>query len=282
MMSDYSVAAMNAFIDIGGRRRSYTVVGDRATTLILVFHGSRQTGQVHRAFTGAPLERLVDDGRAVVAYLDGHKGNWNDFRRESRFAARVDNVDDVAFARAVVARLTESHGIERVIAVGYSNGGQMVFRLLHEAPELLSGAVAIAATMPDRDGFLGDFSNAAVARPIPVTIVAGDADPIVPYKGGRMAWWARTLFKVDGTALSAPETAAYFAGRNGSTGAPTSRVLPSRSGRTSTEVHAYGSEVTLVTVHGGGHTVPSQHPGPRLVGRTGDDLTIDEIVEPML
>jgi polyhydroxybutyrate depolymerase len=272
MVSDYSVAHMNAVIEIGGRRRTYTVVGAAdATSLILVFHGSKQTGEAHRAFTGAPLERLP---HRAVAYLDGYRGNWNDFRRESRFPARRENVDDVAFARAVAAEL----GFERTIAVGYSNGGQMVLRLLHEAPELIGAAVVVAATMPDRAGFLGEFSQAAVAHPVPVTIVAGDADPIVPYAGGRMAWWARTAFKVDGTALSAPQTAAYFAARNGSTTEPVTRVLPQRSGRTTTEVAEYGSGVTLVTVHGGGHTVPSHHPGPRVVGRTGDDLTIDEIV----
>jgi polyhydroxybutyrate depolymerase len=283
MMSDYSVDAMNTSIDVDGTTRTYTVVGNApATTLILVFHGSRQSGQIHRAFTGAPLERLVVDGRAVVAYLDGYKGNWNDFRRESYFPARKDNVDDVAFARSVVHAITESHGIRRVIAVGYSNGGQLVFRLLHEAPELLAGAVAVAATMPDRDGFLGDFSEDPVDRPVPVTLVLGDADRIVPYAGGRMAWWARAAFRIDGRALSAGTTAAYFANRNDSASEPTSRVLPHRSGRTTTEVHDYGKGVTLVTVHGGGHTVPSHHPGPAIVGRTGDDFTIDEIVEQLL
>lgn len=287
MMSDYILAPMTESIDIGGARRTFTLVGSAsATTLILVFHGSRQTGETHRAFTGAPLDRLVDDGRAVVAYLDGHKGNWNDFRRESAFPARRDNVDDMAFARAVIERVTASHGVSRTIAVGYSNGGQLVFRLLHEAPQLLSGAVAVAATMPDREGFLGEFSDAATDHPVPVTIVAGDADPVVPYGGGRMAWWARTLFRVDGTALSAPDTAAYFARRNAITTSPTARLLPTRSGPTTTEVLDYRqqgrSPVTLVTVRGGGHTVPSHHPGPRLVGRTGDALTIDEIVEPLL
>ena len=287
MMSDYSVAVMTESIDIGGLRRTFTVVGAApATTLILVFHGSRQTGEAHRAFTGAPLDRLVEDGRAVVAYLDGYRGNWNDFRRQSSFPARRENVDDVAFAHAVAERLTESHGVRRVIAVGYSNGGQMVFRLLHEAADLLSGAVAIAATMPDRAGFLGDFSQAAVPDPIPVTIVAGDADPIVPYTGGRMAWWARALFRVDGTALSAPDTAAYFASRNDITAEPTALTLPAGSSRTTTEVLAYHQNgrapVTLVTVHGGGHSVPSQHPAPRVVGRTGNALTVDQIVEKML
>jgi len=277
---------MTESIAIDGLLRTFTLVGAApADTLILVFHGSRQTGEAHRVFTGAPLERLAD-GRAVVAYLDGYKGNWNDFRRESSFPARLDNVDDVAFARAVVKRVTETHGISRVIAVGYSNGGQLVFRLLHEAPDLLAGAVAVAATMPDRAGFLGEFSDAAVAHPIPVTIVAGDADPIVPYGGGHMAWWARTLFRVDGTALSAPATAAYFAARNAITAEPTVHAVPGGSGSTSTEVLGYRQDgrapVTLVTVHGGGHTVPSHHPGPRLVGRTGDALTIDQIVEQLL
>jgi polyhydroxybutyrate depolymerase len=188
MMSDYSVDAMKASIDINGTIRTYTVVGHApATTLILVFHGSRQTGEIHRAFTGAPLERLVVDGNAVVAYLDGHKGNWNDFRRESYFPARIENVDDVAFARSVAKEIAATHGIQRVIAVGYSNGGQMVFRLLHDAPELLAGAVVVAATMPDRAGFLGEFSDAPIDRPVPVALVLGDADQIVPYAGGRMA-----------------------------------------------------------------------------------------------
>jgi len=287
MMSDYIVAPMTESIAIGGALRTFTLVGAApATTLILVFHGSRQTGEAHRGFTGAPLDRLTGDGRAVIAYLDGYKGNWNDFRRHSSFPARLENVDDVAFAQAIAARITESHGISRVIAVGYSNGGQLVFRLLHEAADLLSGAVAIAATMPDRDGFLGEFSDAPVSDPIPVTIVAGDADPVVPYAGGRMPWWARKLFRVDGTALSAPATAAYFAGRNAIAAEPTAHDLPPRSGGSTTTVTEYRQDgrapVTLVTVRGGGHTVPSHHPGPRLVGRTGDALTIDEIVEQML
>jgi polyhydroxybutyrate depolymerase len=101
-----------------------------------------------------------------------------------------------------------------------------------------------------------------------------------------MAWWARALFRVDGTALSAHDTAAYFADRNDITAQPTARALPAGSGRTTTEVIDYRQDerapVTLVIVHGGGHSVPSQHPAPRVVGRTGNALTIDQIVETML
>lgn len=82
-----------------------------------------------------------------MVYLDGYRGNWNDARKESFFPARTANVDDVAFTRAVIEKL----GARKVFfAVGYSNGGQMVMRLIHEAPGLLGGAMIIAATLPRR------------------------------------------------------------------------------------------------------------------------------------
>jgi polyhydroxybutyrate depolymerase len=147
---------MPTTLSVAGRRRSFTVVGEvdgpEERALVLVFHGSKQTGEAHRRFTGGVLDQLALDGRAVVVYLDGYRGNWNDARAESSFPARKEQVDDVAFARAVVASVRGTHRFDPrgVVGVGYSNGGQMVFRLLHEVPELLAGAVVVAATMPNR------------------------------------------------------------------------------------------------------------------------------------
>jgi polyhydroxybutyrate depolymerase len=226
----------------------------------------------------------------VIAYLDGYRGNWNDARAESSFPARTAQIDDVGFARAVVAALRRTHRVDAasVVGVGYSNGGQMVFRLLHDAPELLAGAVVVAATMPDRAGFLGEFSEKA-ERPVPVVLVAGTADRIVPYEGGRMAWWARKAFKVGGVALSAPATAEYYAHRNGLTAPPTVRVLPSRSTARSAprmEETAYREPgrppVTLYTVLGGGHTVPGAASAPAVLGRTGADRGIEEMVSDVI
>jgi polyhydroxybutyrate depolymerase len=279
---------------VAGRTRSFSVIGaadgaeERA--LVLVFHGSKQDGEVHRRFTGGALDRLATDGRAVVVYLDGYRGNWNDARAASAFPARKEQVDDVAFARAVIDSVGGTHRFDSnaVIAVGYSNGGQMVFRLVHEAPELVAGAVVVAATMPDRVGFLAGFSETS-ERPLPVALVAGTADRIVPFAGGRMAWWARAMFKVDGVTLSAPDTAAYFARRNGITTAPVVSSLPERHGgrrRPRMEKTAYRATghapVTLYAVLGGGHTVPGATPAPGMLGRTGVDRGIDEIVVDMI
>jgi polyhydroxybutyrate depolymerase len=285
---------MRSTVTAAGRTRSFTVIGepdgpeDRA--LVLVFHGSKQNGEMHRRFTGGALDRLATDGRAVVVYLDGYRGNWNDARAESSFPARLEQVDDVAFARAVVDSVCLTHRSDprKVVGVGYSNGGQLVFRLIHEAPDLLTGAVVVAATMPDRAGFLGPFSETS-EHPIPVTLVAGTADPIVPYEGGRMAWWARAMFKVGGVALSASATASYFARRNGISAAPTVALLPASPAtrrRPRMEETTYREPgrppVTLYTVHGGGHTIPGVKPAPAVLGRTGVDRRIEDILVDVL
>lgn len=169
-------------VEAGGRTRTFTTVGTSARNLLLVFHGSTQNGRTHQKFTDHSYDRLAEDGTAVVAYLDGFKGNWNDARRESRFPARKNSIDDIAFTRAVVRKLAASHGIDerRVFAAGYSNGGQMVMRLIHEAPGLLAGAAIFASTMPVPESFLAP-TEPVVA--LPVLLAHGTADPIVPSTG---------------------------------------------------------------------------------------------------
>lgn len=280
---------MNARVEAGGRTRTFVVVGDpegpAGRPLVLVFHGSKQTGESHRRFTGHSLDTLAAEGRTVVAYLDGYRSNWNDARVQSSFPARRENVDDIAFAREVVSSLAESHGIDTgsVVAVGFSNGGQMVIRLLHEAGELLAGAVIVAATMPERENFSAEFST-RTDHPVPVAIVAGTADPIIPFEGGRMSWWVRKIFSIDGRTFSAVATAEYFAHRNGITVAPERSELAA-SAKVAVETLAYREAghppVTLYIAHGGGHTVPGPAVGPR-VGRTAEHPGIREIVSEVL
>lgn len=263
-------------VDIDGRTRTFSVTGGPSKNLVLVFHGSKQTGEKHRQFTGGIFDTLP----AVVAHLDGYRGNWNDARRQSGFPARVENIDDVAFVRAVIAKLETSHGIdpERVFGIGYSNGGQMVMRLVHETPTPLAGATVIAATMPAAESFL--LPDAPPA-PMPVLLIHGTKDPIVSYHGGEMSWFTRTVFKVGGRSLSMPETAAYYAARNGITTPPTSTKLSSTSIE-KTEYRTSGHPpVALYTIHGGGHTIPGPRRAPAsfVVGKTSSEVNTAELVK---
>jgi polyhydroxybutyrate depolymerase len=269
---------MQITIDVGGRRRTLTVVGapasDRARDLVLLLHGSKQDGAAYRRATGGAFDALADDGGAVVAYLDGYRGNWNDARRASAFPARREGIDDVGFVRAAVERIGVTHGIDpsRVFVVGFSNGGQMAMRLVHEVPELLAGAAVIGA------GACGNRNPSGVgmpAHPLPVLLVHGTRDRIAPYRGGRMSRWAERLFQVGGTALSAPATAAHFAERNGITVAPRTTREPGpagEAGRTWVERTDHEEPgrppVRLLTVHGGGHSVPGPRRAPLVMGRT--------------
>ncbi|MFJ1766776.1 alpha/beta hydrolase family esterase [Amycolatopsis sp. NPDC088138] len=273
-------------VDVAGRTRTFTTVEPAEDTasraLVLVFHGSHQTGDKHRAFTGQSFDRLAADGTAVVVYPDGYRGNWNDARRESRFPARLEEMDDLAFARAMITKLAAGNRIDprRVFAIGYSNGGQLVMRLAHEAPGLLAGGAVIGATMPAPENFLTTDTPPA---PLPLLFVHGTKDPIISYDGGTMSWWKRQVFKVGGASWSAPRTARYFAERNGITADPvTTRHEPRAGGATTVERTDYLENgkppVVLYTIIGGGHTVPGPAANPRILGKTSHEVDTTDLV----
>lgn len=273
-------------VDVEGRTRTYTLAAPpdgNADSLLLVFHGSKQTGEKFRAFTGYSFDAPAATGNTVVAYLDGYKNQWNDARKASNFPARTENINDVAFAKAMIDLLSGSHRIDRsrVYAAGYSNGGAMVIRLIHEIPGSLAGAAILAATQPAPENFLG---TGAPAAPLPVLLMHGTRDHIVPYAGGLMSWWVRLVFRVGGRALSAERTAAYFAARNKITVPAITTTLPhdKKSGKTSvtrTDFRQDGKPpVVLYSVHGGGHTIPGPAKAPFVLGATSHDVNTADVL----
>ena len=268
-------------VRVDGRLRTMTVVRpdvvEPGAPVVLVFHGSNQDARTIRRFAGHSFDRFAEHGGAVVVYLDGHKKNWNDARVSSAFAARTEGFDDVAFAGAVVDLLVERHGVDpaRVHAVGYSAGGAMVIRLAHEVPSRLAGIGIVAATMPEPENLL-PFDAPVV--PLPVVLFHGTEDRLVPYEGGMASLWG---FRPRGLGLSARETAAYFADRNGITTAPESRDLGHRDGdRTTVERTDFRQDgrppVTLYTIHGGGHVVPGPGRPLFIMGRSTRSLVAAE------
>lgn len=267
---------------IDGRDRTADLLvpepGPTADVALLVLHGSGQTGRGVRRSSGATFEQPIAGRAPAVAYPDAFRGLWNDARSTMRSPAKRAGVDDVAFLTAVVQRLREVPGVRRVVVVGYSNGGQMALRLAHERPEALDGLALIGTTQPTPDVFAAEDRY----RPVPVLLVHGTRDPIVPYDGGMASLFG---FRPRGTGLSAPDTAAYYARRNGISATPTTSAVPprSRSRRTSVEVTRYAEAdrppVTLYGVRGGGHVIPNPaRKGLLLLGRTSPDIDAGQLV----
>jgi polyhydroxybutyrate depolymerase len=283
------ITSARATVHVGGRDRTLTLVRPDATApapknwrgraLLIVLHGSNQTGEGVRAFSANGFDRFAESGAAVIVYPDGVAKHWNDARASIDFTTRKLGVDDVEFLAALIERLARIDGIDRtrVYLAGFSNGAAMTIRMVLQRPELLAGAAIIAATMPAPENLL---PIAAPVRPLPVVIDQGTRDPLVPYEGGMASLWG---LKPRGMGLSVPATAAYFAERNGITASPSQELLPSLTGSESmvelTDYRESGlPEVRLYTVRGGGHVIPSPHRAPVVMGHSTRELVAADVI----
>jgi polyhydroxybutyrate depolymerase len=274
------VSVDESHLEHGGRRRTYRVVRPAAPSpdavLVLALHGSNQDGARLRRFSGGTFDALAAQHGAVVVYPDADGGLWNDARRNIPGRARAEGVDDVGFLIAVLDQVADRYGVtdRRAVVAGYSNGGQMALRLLLQTSGRLRGVVLFGAALPTPD----DLVVTDRGDRVPVTVVQGTRDPIVPFGGGTVSLFG---FRPRGTVLPAPESARSLARRNGIDDEPVTAVLPERTAGTTVGVTRYGgaAPVTLYTVENGGHVVPNRRKRAfPLLGRTTRAIDGGEVV----
>ena len=267
---------------VGGVDRTFHVVHPDATeasSLLLVLHGSDSDAARFRELSGHTFDGLVRGG-VVVVYAEAYGGIWNDARLGTRSHARERGLDDVEFLSALVARLREEYAVpaNRVFAAGFSNGGQMVIRLVVQAPELIAGAAVISSNHPTPENVLPEMTDLDRHQPMPVITINGTRDPIVPFDGGVASLWGS---EPRGPVLSSAASAALLAARNGITDpAVSTRVTSGRMATNLTRWRQAGrAPVDFYAIDGGGHTVPNrQQDAPLLLGRTARDLDAGELV----
>lgn len=212
-----------------GTRRTWMEVTGGGDTLLLFLHGLRQSGNVARSFTAGTFDALAARG-CTVLYPDGLG------RRFNAFGGGADGPDDVGFLTALV----ELHAPRRVIGCGFSNGGQMLVRMLVDAPGTLQGIATFGTSLPAQV-----HPGAGAWVPTPVLSVHGTADPLVPYAGGARAGveW-----------LDAQATAARLAALNGAA----HRVSDQLGTGVRRDAWSGGAApVELWTIEGMGHVVPA-------------------------
>jgi polyhydroxybutyrate depolymerase len=244
--------------------------------LLIAFHPSGATGAGMRRICGDLLERLARQRRFAVAYPDGFEGHFDDLRRKASYSARKLKIDDVGFTRAIVAAMARDFSIDpaRVYAVGYSNGGAMVLRLALESPDLVAGVISISANLPTADNIDCPIVN---GRHTSVVLIEGTLDPINPYQGGRV-----TIFGIGdrGPVLSAQKSAEWFAGRYGLQRDPRPKPVLKQGALTATwqDWGTGPAVVRLITIQGGGHTVPKA-PRPGVTIFLGRTFRSDALIE---
>ena len=246
--------------------------------LVLAFHGGGATGGAIRKLTN--LDARADREGWLVAYPDAVQGHWNDGRGSSEIPEQRDGVDDVGWCARLVAHLVETAGADpdAVFATGFSNGGMFCHRLAVERPDLVLAVAPVAGPMPE------PLLDPGPARPVPVLLVHGTDDPVVPYGGGPVQGDPRR-----GRVAPVEETAARWREVNRCAPSPMVTELPHRDPADDTRVTVAawepavageGAEVVLVTVAGGGHTWPGglQYKPQSAIGATAGDVHASDLV----
>jgi polyhydroxybutyrate depolymerase len=264
----------------GGMKRTlrvYVPSGRREPLPVLVvLHGGGGTGGGMEWLTRRGFNRIADRDGAIVLYPDGIDHGWNDGRSTLKRASA--NVDDLGFLRALPRELSALHPIDAasVYVTGISNGGMMSYRLACDAAEMYAAAAPVAANMS-----VELSSVCHPARPVPLLVMNGTEDPIMPWKGGvvRVLWMAR------GSVLSSDDTLARWLALDHCAQPEPGAVLNADPDDGTTVVPrtaqcAGGAQVSLYEIRGGGHTWPKGAPylSARLVGRVSQALDANETI----
>ena len=228
--------------------------------------GGRRGGRGGIGFPGAggPMGRRGGNGGS------GGRGAGQGRQRQ-----RQRNVaeDDVAFVNGLLDKLSSSYPVDssRIYVTGLSDGGFMSFKLGCSLANRIAAIAPVGAEMPKT-------LTCVPSRVLPVLMINGTADPVVPYKGGS---GHPDLFAT----LSAPKSAKQWAAINNCGQKPQrTTVSPRNKGGKKVEVQIYScqqaTQVALYSVKGGGNTWPGgqQYLAENQVGKTSSDLEANEVI----
>ncbi|MCA6504162.1 MAG: prolyl oligopeptidase family serine peptidase [Pseudanabaena sp. M135S2SP2A07QC] len=268
--------------------RSYQA--NKPMPLLLAFHGGVSQGNSMAVKTG--FNEIAEREGFIVAYpngLDrGAYGQWSD----GRHLPANDSIDDVSFMKVLIKHLSKTRNIDqkRIYATGGSNGGFFTQRLACEMSEQLAAVASVAATLPQPM-----VSRCKPKRAIPILMINGTEDKLVPWAGGTMEIGANAQI------LSVPQTVAFWRSRNGcSTRNQEVRLPDTQADGTEVVKIGYfncksGAPVVLYQIEGGGHGWPSgqtdallgndsrgntrgNRARQRLVGNTSQDINASEVI----
>lgn len=233
--------------------------------MLLALHG---VGDSHAMIklTNGGFNTLADEHNFIVVYPEAIGRQWNDARIKPRWGREVD---DVGYVRSLIEQLAGFYAIDkrRVYVAGMSGGGLMAYRLGCDLPSLISGIAVVAALLP---------VDLKPERQMPALIIAGHADPIVPYDGGMVSGKLLRQVKVH----SGLETLRLW-GEANHCGGEISTELIEESDRVQRITYPdCVAPVELYNVIGGGHTWPGgwQYLDEQLVGKTNPEFDANRTI----
>jgi len=228
----------------------------KPTPVVLNFHGFTSDATQEALLSG--MSAKADQEGFVVVYPEGLNSSWNAGACCGTSAS--SGVDDVQFVSDLLDSLEVQLCVDkkRVFATGMSNGAFLSHRLGCEMSDRIAAIAPVA-------GVLG-VPACNPTRPVPVMHFHGTLDPLVPYDGSTTLGF-----------ISAPDSFAGWAARDGCTGAPVETYRNNDAHCSTYQQCGAGATVTLCTIDGGGHTWPGGLPVPTLGYTTSNISATDEM-----
>jgi polyhydroxybutyrate depolymerase len=200
----------------------------------------------------------------------GQSGGQGRSQEENRPAP----ADDVEFLNQMLDQMALKFSVDatRIYATGLSEGGFMAMRVGCAMADRIAAVAPIGAAMPKNMICLP-------SRPIPMVMLNGTSDPIVPHGGG-------TEHNLQLPVISVEDTAKAWARIDRCSEKPAQSKLPAHEkGGMETKVETYdgcqqGAQVVSYSIKGAGNTWPGgeQYQVEKQVGKTSQDLNANETI----
>jgi polyhydroxybutyrate depolymerase len=193
---------------------------------------------------------------------------------QGRDETRTEQADDVDFLNQMLDQMALKFSVDstRVYATGLSEGGLMAMKVGCSMADRIAAIAPVGAAMPKSMICLP-------SRPLPVVMINGTSDPVVPYGGG-------TEHNLQLPVVSVEDSAKAWARIDRCSEKPTQSKLPAREkGGMEVKVETFegcheGAQVVSYSVKGAGNTWPGgeQYEVEKQVGKTAPDPNANETI----
>jgi len=262
-----------------GLKRSYYLHAPHNSTatrhwpVLLILHGGGK-GDGHKLAQHTKYVDLAEQEGFIAVFPNGVNGQWNDGRDQTIQKTSNTNINDVGFISALIDHIIRKYRGDpsRVYVTGLSNGGMMTLRLGCELNSKLAAIAPVIANLPKKL-----IVKCKPDSTLPVLLMNGTKDPIVPWNGGYVHFFRKKM----GQVVSTHKTIQFWVKHNQCNPVPKIRSLPDKdkTDGSTVQVSRYthgknGSEVILYKIVGGGHNFPGSNFSevPLLTGKKNNDI----------
>ncbi|MCK5284591.1 MAG: prolyl oligopeptidase family serine peptidase [Alphaproteobacteria bacterium] len=242
--------------------------------LIISLHGGgKADGDEYGAQAG--YRDLADRAGFIIVHPNGIESQWNDGRGITyNLREGNENIDDVGFISKVIDYFIEKYNADpsRIFIEGTSNGGMMTQRLACELSHKITAAASNIANMP-----LNIHKKCSPKHSVPMLLINGTADPIIPWEGGFVKIGKKSI----GEVISTYETIKFWIENNKCNSKSETILIKDRIKRDKSSIrkHIYAcqdnAQVVLYEVVNGGHNRPNPKGWTpvKLLGYQNRDIT---------